>query len=77
MLERTECPTPIIFEDKPGVSNTDEEKDPELERHLEYQYFFPSHEELTHSTATYNSADSFLNAFLQGKEPTLIFSSTA
>ena len=28
MPERTECPTPIIFEDKPGVNNTDEEKDP-------------------------------------------------
>ena len=44
---------------------------------MEYQYFFPSHEEPNHSTATYNSADSCLNVFLQGKEPTLIFSSTA
>ena len=77
MPERTECPTPVIFEDKPGLNNTHEEKDSELEKHLEYQYFFSINEEPIHSTATYNSADSFLNAFLQGKEPALIFRSTA
>ena len=42
MPDLIECPTPIIFEDEPNTNNTDNSEDPEIEKHLEFQYFFPS-----------------------------------
>jgi hypothetical protein len=77
MPDITQRPTPIIFEDEPNTNNTDESEDPEIEKHLEFQYFFPSHEEPNRATATFSSEEEFLNAYMQGKEPTLVFSSTA
>jgi hypothetical protein len=40
MPDITQRPTPIIFEDEPNTNNTDESEDPEIEKHLEFQYFF-------------------------------------
>ena len=77
MPDITQCPTPIIFEDEADMNNTDESENPDIEKHVEFQYFFPSHEEPNRSTATFSSEEEFLNAFMQGKEPTLVFSSTA
>jgi hypothetical protein len=77
MPDISQCPTPIIFEDEADTNNTDESGNPDIEKHVEFQYFFPSHEEPNRSTATFSSEEEFLNAFMQGKEPTLVFSSTA
>ena len=40
MPEITQCPTRIIFEDQLDKNNTDESEDPEIEKHVEFQYFF-------------------------------------
>ena len=65
------------FEDEPNMNNTDESEDPEIEKHLEFRYFFLSNEEPNRSTATFCSEEEFLNAYMQGKEQMLVFSSTA
>ena len=55
MPDIPQCPTPIVFEDEADVNNTDESGNPDIEKHVEFQYFFPSHEEPNRSTATFSS----------------------
>ena len=69
------CPTPTMFEDEPDANKTDETQDPNSESHVDYHYWFPSNGEPTKSTATYRSQDDFMKACMEGKEPTLVFSS--
>ena len=68
-----ECPKPFMFEEHEQTDNVDESVDPTLEKHVEFQYYFPSHGEPTEDTATFNSSSEFLKQVLAGKEPTLIF----
>jgi hypothetical protein len=65
MPEISECPSPIIFQDEPGPNNTDNPENPAIENHLDFQYFFLSHEEPNHSTGTFSSEKEFLEAFMK------------
>jgi hypothetical protein len=40
MPDISQCPTPIIFEDEADTNNTDESGNPDIEKHVEFQYFF-------------------------------------
>ena len=53
--EISQCPTPILFEDEPDINNTDDSEDVELEKELNYHYWFPSNGEPTKSTATFHA----------------------
>ena len=75
MPEMSSCPTPMMFEDEPDANNTDESEDLVVESHVDYHYWFPSNGEPTKSTATYHSQEDFMKAYMEGKEPTLVFSS--
>jgi len=75
--EMSSCPTPIMFEDEADKNNTDEPENPDLESHIDYHYWFPSNGEPTKTTATYHTQQDFMKAYMEGKEPTLVFSSNA
>jgi len=75
--EMSQCPTPILFEDEPDINNTDDSEDVELEKELNYHYWFPSNGEPNKSTATFHTQDEFMKAYMAGSEPTLVFSSNS
>ena len=75
--EMSQCPTPILFEDEPDINNTDDSEDAELEKELNYHYWFPSNGEPNKSTATFHTQDEFMKAYMAGSEPTLVFSSNS
>jgi hypothetical protein len=77
MPEMLSCPTPIMFEDKADANNTNKPENPDLESHVDYHYWFPSNGEPTKTTATYHTHQDFMKAYMEGKEPTLVFSSNA
>jgi hypothetical protein len=66
-----------MFEDEADANNTDEPENPDLESHVDYHYWFPSNGEPTKTTATYHTQQDFMKAYMEGKEPTLVFSSNA
>jgi hypothetical protein len=71
----SECPKPVFFDNNEGVNNTDEEGNPQIEKTMDFQYFFPSNGEPTERTATFNSDEEFLKAYFADRQPSMIFTS--
>ena len=72
MEEIESCPVPILFGDDVDI---EESVNPELEKQLDFQYWFPSVGEPKNTTSTFNSQSEFIDALLKSKEPTMIFCS--
>ena len=68
-----EAPKPIIIEDKDNRSNTDDERDPELEESFDFKYYFPSLGEPNDEHGTFEYKSAFASALMKGQTPTLMF----
>jgi hypothetical protein len=65
------CPTLVILEDDAGID--EESEDPNVENHVDIQYWFPNNENPTCSNSVFHSQSDLVDALLNCKEPTLIF----
>ncbi len=70
MAEIENCPNPIIFGDDVILEDS---ANPEAEKQLGYQYWFPSVGEPKNSTSTFNLQSEFIGTLLNCKEPTRYF----
>jgi len=75
MPQLPECPKPFFFEDHVEEDSPEATQDENIEKHIEFQYYFPTNGEPTSNTGTFHSEDEFLRQYLAGKQPTLIFGS--
>ncbi len=73
MLFNENCPTPIILEDDEGID--EESEDATVENHVDIQYWFPNNGNPTCSNSVFHSQSDLVDALLNCKEPTLIFTS--
>ncbi len=73
LAEIENCPNPIIFGDEVEI---EEAANPEVEKQLDFQYWFPSVGEPKNTTSTFHSQSEFIDALLKSKEPTMIFYSS-
>ena len=67
-----EVQKPIIIEDTPNRSNTDEERDPQVEKSFDFKYYFPSLGEPDQDSGTFGDKAEFASALLRGQTPTLM-----
>jgi hypothetical protein len=67
------CPSPIILEDDTGIY--EESENPNVENHVDIQYWFPNNGNPTCSNSVFHSQADLVDALLNCKEPTLIFTS--
>ena len=74
MPEISNCPSPFIIED--DSSSDDEPKNPNLESQVEIQYWFPNNGNPTGPNSVFYSQTALVDALINSKEPTLIFTST-
>jgi len=74
MPEISNCPSPLIIED--DSSSDDEPKNPNLESQVEIQYWFPNNGNPTGPNSVFYSQTALVDALINSKEPTLIFTST-
>jgi hypothetical protein len=74
MPEISNCPSPLIIED--DSSTDDEPKNPNLESQVEIQYWFPNNGNPTGPNSVFYSQTALVDALINSKEPTLIFTST-
>ena len=70
--ELSDVPKPIVIEDTPNQSNTDEERDPEREQSFDFKYYFPSLGEPDQENGAYDDKDAFASAVLKGQTPVLM-----
>jgi hypothetical protein len=67
------CPSPIILEDDTGIEEDSENSN--KENHVDIQYWFPNNGNPTCSNSVFHSQADLVDALLNCKEPTLIFTS--
>jgi hypothetical protein len=63
--EMSNCPSPTLFEDEPDINNSDESDCAELEKEVNYHYWFPSNGEPNKSTATFLTQNDFMKIYIQ------------
>jgi hypothetical protein len=73
MMPVDQCSIPIILED--GKGTVKESEDPNVENHVDIQYWFPNNGNPTCSNSVFHSQTDLVDAILHSKEPTLIFTS--
>ena len=76
MASMDNCPKPQIVEDPPTQNNTDQPGNSNVEKFVQFQYWFPSLGEPNTNTCTFNTEEEFLRAVLTAKEPTLIYTNS-
>ena len=68
-----ECPEPVIIEDEDSITEASE--DPNVEKLVEIQYWFPNNGDPNSSNSVFHSQKEFIDSLLKDKEPTLIYNS--
>jgi hypothetical protein len=67
------CPSPIILEDDTGIE--EESENPTVENHVDILYWFLNNGNPTCSHSMFHSQANLVDALLNCKEPTLVFTS--